>query len=463
MHLISNSTYKNVNENPCSMCMPMGGILPYKGIEGAMVIIHGSQGCSTYMRRHMAEHYNEPIDVGSSSLNEKGTVYGGEKNLKSGLKNLIKVYQPKLVGVLTTCLAETIGEDVERITFDFSKESVDNSVLIVPGSTPGYGGTHFEGYFATLKAIVKHVTKPSEQHRKINIIVPNVSPADIRELKRMLNVIGIAYTIFPDISETLDRPYEKAYKKIADGGTKIADIERMSGAMATIQFGATVDRPISPGHYLEETFGVRLYNLPIPTGIAATDLFLETINEITGIHVPQSIKDERGRLFDGMIDSHKYNGEGKAVIFGEPEQVYAVTKVCLENGIAPKVVATGSKTAALTRLLEPFFEQLDTEHEAIRVIQETDFSVVRKYSEEAQVNIAIGHSDGRYLTEKAGIPLVRHGFPIHDRVGGQRLLSVGYTGTMMLLDRITNTLLEQKLSGYRDNMFTTYYGNSFAK
>ncbi len=476
MRLITNNAYKNVNENPCSMCMPMGGILPYKGIEGAMVLLHGSQGCSTYMRRHMAEHFNEPIDVGSSSLNEKGTVYGGEKNLKLGLMNLIKVYQPKLIGVLTTCLAETIGEDVERICSEFARENPHISTTLVAGSTPGYGGTHFEGYFATLTSIVKSVVKPvtkpvarlavdpaiqqivesADRDRQINLIVPNISPADIRELKRILDSIGVIYTVFPDISETLDRPYEKTYTKIATGGTKLEDIQNMSGAAATIQFGVTVDRAMSPGAYLEEQFGVKLYNLPIPTGIEATDGFLDAVGEITGLEIPKSIINERGRLLDGMIDSHKYNAEGRAVVFGEPEQVLAVTRLCIENGIAPNVIATGSKTDTLASLLEADLRKMNYES---RIIQETDFSNVRKHCLEANVNLAIGHSDGRYLTEKAGIPLVRHGFPIHDRVGGQRLLSVGYTGTMMMLDRITNTLLERKLSQYRDTMFETYFAN----
>jgi len=99
--------------------MPMGGILPFKGVEGGMVLLHGSQGCATYMRRHMAEHFNEPVDVASSSLNEKGTVYGGEASLKQGLDNLIKLYNPGIIGVLTTCLAETIGEDTARITAEY--------------------------------------------------------------------------------------------------------------------------------------------------------------------------------------------------------------------------------------------------------------------------------------------------------------------------------------------------------
>jgi nitrogenase molybdenum-iron protein NifN len=63
----------------------------------------------------MTGHYNEPVDIGSSSLSEEGTVYGGEKNLKKGLSNIIKVYNPDKIGVATTCLAETIGEDIKRM------------------------------------------------------------------------------------------------------------------------------------------------------------------------------------------------------------------------------------------------------------------------------------------------------------------------------------------------------------
>jgi nitrogenase molybdenum-iron protein NifN len=42
------------------------------------------------------------------------------------------------------------------------------------------------------------------------------------------------------------------------------------------------------------------------------------------------------------------------------------------------------------------------------------------------------------------IPLIRVGFPIHDRVGAQRILMMGYRGAMSMIDRITNTILETK-------------------
>jgi len=450
----NHANYRNVNENPCNMCMPMGGILALKGIEQSMVIVHGSQGCSTYMRRHIAEHFNEPVDVGSSSLNEKGTIYGGEKNLRLAFDNIIKVYHPKLIGIVTTCLAETIGEDIERITSQYLIDKGLEGFPIITASTPGYGGSHFEGYFLTLKRVIMQLTGPTEKNNKINIIIPNMSPADIRELKRILELMKIEYILCPDFSDTLDRPFSKPYTKMSQHGTKLADIKTMGGALATIQMGVTIDDNISPGKYLEDEYGVPLYNLAIPIGMENTDIFLNTLVKITGNLIPESLRMERGRLLDGMIDSHKYNFSGRSVIFGEPEMVYAVAKTCLENGVHPAVIATGSQVGRLNELLVAALADAALQS---NILIETDFAHILAASQAANVNIAIGPSDGRYLTEKGEIPLVRLGFPIHDRVGGQRLLSLGYNGTMMLLDRITNTLLENKYKTYRSSMYEKYY------
>lgn len=298
------------------------------------------------------------------------------------------------------------------------------------------------------------LTEAAEKNNKINIIIPNISPADIREIKRMLALMQIEYVLYPDFSDTLDRPFAKPYTKMSNGGTKITEIRSMGGAAATIQMGITIEDGISPGKYLEEEFGVPLYNIAIPMGVESTDAFINTLVEITGKKVPESIKQERGRLLDGMIDSHKYNFQGRSVIFGEPEMVYGVTKICAENGVFPAVVATGSQIGKFNQLVTAAVAECPEES---KILIETDFSHILAASKEGKVNIAIGPSDGRYLTEKGDIPLVRLGFPIHDRVGGQRLLSVGYTGTMMLLDRITNTLLENKYKSYRSSMYEEFY------
>jgi nitrogenase molybdenum-iron protein NifN len=36
------------------------------------------------------------------------------------------------------------------------------------------------------------------------------------------------------------------------------------------------------------------------------------------------------------------------------------------------------------------------------------------------------------------------GFPVHDRIGGQRILHLGYHGAQQLFDSIANTFIEKK-------------------
>ena len=58
-----------------------------------------------------------------------------------------------------------------------------------------------------------------------------------------------------------------------------------------------------------------------------------------------------------------------------------------------------------------------------------------------QPDLLIGNSKGYTLSRRLGVPLVRIGFPIHDRIGGARLQHLGYVGTQQLFDRIVNTLI----------------------
>jgi nitrogenase molybdenum-iron protein NifN len=447
MTLVSaGSTVRQVNENQCQSCMPLGAIIAFRGIAGAMSLVHGSQGCSTYMRLTTVEHFNEPVDIASSSLNEKQTIHGGEGNLKKALDNMRKVYAPSVVGVLTTCLAETMGEDLERILRDYAGERDLAGFDLIPVPTPSYGGSHTEGYWAATKAIIAHYARPTEPHRRINVIVPHISPADIREIQRVLVLMGLEFTLVPDYSLTLDRPYGGCYQKIPDGGTQPNDIAAMPGAPLTIQFGETCPDRLSPGLWLQQEYGVPLVSLPLPIGIGAMDQFVEILTKITGHALPGPLAMERGWLLDAMADAHKVCAEGRPVIYGEPELVYAQVRFALEMGSVPAVIATGSAESRLAVCLEPL---LPTGDERPVILEETDFAAIERETLAAGATIAIGHSGGRFLSERHGIPVVRAGFPVHDRLGGQRILSAGYAGTLAFLDRFANTLLEAKYATYR--------------
>lgn len=449
---------KSLTVNPCKMCMPMGAVHAFYGIARCMTLLHGSQGCSTYIRRHMATHYNEPVDIASSSMTEEGTVYGGEKNLINGIHNLCRLYNPDVVGIATTCLSETIGEDIKGIIKRYYELYPESKVKLIPVASGGYMGTQFEGYFRTLRSILMHVEMKKEKHNRINIITGMLSPSDVRILKDILSLFPVEYILLPDASDNLDGGYDKNYRRLPENGTTLEDISLMAGSRLTIELSLFCPAEDSPGEYLKEAYGVPLVRLSPPVGLRDTDAFIRLLSEISGVPVPERLNRERSRYLDAMIDSHKYNAEGRAVVFGEPDFVYSMVRLCCENGLMPVVSATGTSSPRLRELIHE--EVGKTAHalfdEKYAVIDKADFELIEELALKHKANMFIGSSDARRIEEKHGIPLVRCAFPVHDRVGGQRISTLGYSGSLSMLDSLTNTLLNIKEGSYRKELFKTY-------
>jgi nitrogenase molybdenum-iron protein NifN len=438
--------------NPCIMCQPMGAALAFKGIENTMILYHGSQGCSTYMRLHLAHHFREPVDIASSSLSERGAVYGGRENLKKGLRNVINRYNPKVIGVATTCLAETIGDDVPAIIREFKEEEgieddLEKDLIIIPVSTPSYGESHVSGYIKALDAVVREFTKKQEEEGKVKIpngklnliLAESLSPADIRELKEILEATAGNYIFLSDISETFDAPLRDELPKIAPGGTLLSEIADMQNSLASLGLGI-VSRNLAL-EYLEASYSVPGYSVPISIGLSNTDTFFTELGRILGCEIPEKYQKERGRLLDAMVDVHKYLYDVRAAVYGDPDQVLSLTTFMLELGMNPALVATGSKSTNFRAKIGQIFGKLRPDLKPV-ILDGIDFDSLNDAVRECSPEILIGNSNGKYIAKALDIPLVRVGFPIHDRVGAQRVLTVGYKGALELLDRITNAILE---------------------
>jgi len=455
------SALVELNTDPCKMCMPMGASMALSGIKNAMTILHGSQGCATYIRRHMATHYNEPVDIASSSLTEQGTVFGGEANLIKGMENLIRLYNPDVIGVSTTCLAETIGEDPDAIVRKFFEKNPESTVKVVTIPSPGYGGTHNEGYFAALRSIVEQLAGKhgfTVREKFINVITPLLSPADTRWLKSVLNSFGIGYVLLPDISDNLDGVTAKKYERLKGGGTPAERIAAMRDARLTIEFGDLIKPELSPGEYLKSSLGVPLIRLPLPIGIRNTRMFYEKLCSISGKPMPEELIQAEGRYLDAMVDNHKYCAKARAAIFGEPDFVKSVVSLCCENGVVPGVIATGSVCPELIKLADEASACADNIFaESPVILDDTDFDAIERACVKNGINILIGSSDGRRIASKHGIELIRCAFPIHDRVGGARVRTLGYEGSLWLLDSIANAMLKRTEESFREELYDAYY------
>ena len=451
--------FTNLNVNPCKMCMPMGAVTAMYGIQKCMSILHGSQGCSTYIRRHMATHYNEPVDIASSSLTEQGTVFGGEKNLLCGLENLIRLYEPEMIGVATSCLAETIGEDVPAIIRKFYEQHPEyGHVKIFSLATPGYGGTQFEGYFRALRALVSQVEMEGTANHKINIITGPISPADTRFLKELLEGMGLDYILLPDLSENLDGGHQSSYKRLPQEGTSLRQIREMAGARYTIELSSFLEDAASPAVYLQEKYGVPWSRLHLPCGLQATDALIEKLEELGG-KITEKLLKARSRYLDALVDSHKYNALGRAAVFGEPDFVRAIVQLCAESGIVPVAAITGSVCHDFSQQLTPLLQKAASVQfvKLSEVQADADFETLERKIEETNANLMIGSSDGRRIAARKNLPLVRCAFPVHDHIGGQRIRMLGYEGSLQLLDQMTNHLIDAVEGNFRQELYEKYY------
>lgn len=429
--------------NACKLCKPLGACLAFRGVSGSVSFLHGSQGCATYMRRYIISHFNEPIDIASSALGEKHAVYGGAANLKQGLDNVTAKYRPKLIGIATTCLTETIGDDVKMILSEYRRDwrGEGEPPLLVAVSTPSYSGTHMEGFHVAVRGLVEALSKGGPRNGTVNILPGLVSPADLRHLKGIMAAFALKGTILPDISDTLDGPALADCPLIPEGGTTIEEIKGMGCAAATIEFGLTLPDDTG-GTSLEKCCQVGNHRLPMPLGIRATERFLKLLADLSGRPLPDSLQASKGRLIDALVDGHKYLAGKTAVLYGEEDLVVGMAGFLAEIGVRPVLCASGGQSGHFKAAIAAVLEGLPGE--SPEVFEGMDFYEIAERAEALKPDLIVGHSKGYSLARKLAIPLIRVGFPIHDRIGGQRILHLGYEGAQQLFDLIVNELIRAK-------------------
>lgn len=429
--------------NACKLCAPLGACLAFRGIEGCLPFLHGSQGCATYIRRYMISHFREPMDIASSSFGEESVVFGGKKNLFDGLKHVIESYHPKVIGIATTCLAETIGDDVGMFLKEFIATNRKDMALpyILHASTPSYAGTHADGYLWAVRAIVDQLAVDGPNEKFTGLFPGMVSPADLRHLREIMTDFGMRFTILPDFSDPLDGPAWDDYHRIPFGGTPLKKISRLGRASAVIELGATITDALSAAKLVDEKFSTAAFRIGLPIGIRQTDAFFEVLKRISGRPIPHKYAGERERLIDAYVDGHKYTSGKTAIIFGEEDFVVGLAGFVSEFGIKPILCASGGKSGNLEACVRAAAPEMDP---AAPILEGTDFAEIETAAQRLKPDLLIGNSKGFSLSRKAGIPLIRVGFPIHDRVSGPRILHLGYRGAQRLFDTIVDKLMEMK-------------------
>jgi len=73
-----------------------------------------------------------------------------------------------------------------------------------------------------------------------------------------------------------------------------------------------------------------------------------------------------------------------------------------------------------------------------------DMFLMHQWIKNESVDLLIGNTYGKYIARDEDIPLIRHGFPVLDRVGHQHFPTVGYRGAIRLIEQFLSAILDRQ-------------------
>ncbi len=410
--------------NPQKNSPALGATMAYLGIDNMLGLLHGAQGCSTFIRLQLSRHYKESIALNATAMSEDTAIFGGWENLKKGITRVIEKFGPTVVGVMTTGLTETMGDDVRSAIHQFREEHPEHeAVPIIWASTPDYCGSLQEGYAAAVEAIVTSLPQGGTPVAgQVNLLPgAHLTPADVEELRELIESFGLTVLTIPDISNAMDGHIDDVVSPLSTGGIPVDDIRKAGRSVATLYVG---DSLAKAGLKLREQFGIPAYGFSSLTGLAESDRFMEALSSISGRPIPEKHRRWRSRLMDAMVDSHYQFGTKKVAIALESDNLKTLTGFLAGMGCEIQAALSATRTRGLDRLpCDNVFvgdlEDLETAAQG--------------------ADLLVANSNGRQAAGKLKIGAhLRAGLPVFDRLGAHQKVWVGYRGTLNLVFETAN-------------------------
>ena len=435
---------KFVAVNPLKQSPPLGAALAFLGLKGIVPLFHGSQGCTAFAKVLLVRHFREAIPLATTAMTEVSTILGGEENIEQAILTLVEKAQPELLGLLTTGLTETRGDDMDGILKSIRKRHPElDSLPIIFVSTPDYKGSLQDGFAAAVNSIVAtdYGTPASvgangrSPLQQVTILAGSLlAPGDVEEIKEIIEAFGLKPLVIPDLSGSVDGHLDDDYNSKTPGGTSLEQLQQLERSLFTIAIGESM-RPAA--EILKQRFGTNYQVLPRLAGLEATDKFLWLLAQIANYknnndwqfnpQIPAKYQRQRRQLQDAILDTHFYLGGKKVSLALEPDLLYQTSWLLNEMGAEIQAAVTTTKSPILKEL--PF--------DSVTLGDLEDLEDLATGSD-----LIITNSQGRSLADKLRIPLYRMGYPIYDRLGNGSRCLVGYRGTMQFLFDLGNIFIE---------------------
>jgi nitrogenase molybdenum-cofactor synthesis protein NifE len=415
---------KPATVNPQKNSPALGATLAYLGVDRMLGLLHGAQGCSTFIRLQLSRHFKESIALNSTAMSEDAAIFGGWENLKRGLARAVEKFRPGVVGVMTSGLTETMGDDVRSAVAQFREERPDLAAIpVVWASTPDYCGSLQEGYAAAVEAILGTLAQGGERiPDQVNLLPgAHLTPADVEEVKSLVDAFGLEVLAIPDVANALDGHIDDEVSPLSTGGIPVEDVRRAGRSAATIYVGDSLAKAALA---LRTSFGVPAYGFTSLTGLAEVDRLVATLSAITGREVPGTLRRWRSRLMDAMADSHYQLGGKKVALALEADALKSMTRFLAGMGCEIQAAVAATRTRGL--------DALPCENVFVGDLEDLEGAA-------KGADLLVASSNGRQAAAKLGVKAhLRAGLPVFDRLGAHAKVWAGYRGTMNLVFEVAN-------------------------
>jgi nitrogenase molybdenum-iron protein NifN len=423
---------KACSVNPLKMSQPIGGALAFMGLRGAMPLLHGSQGCTSFGLVLFTRHFKEAIPMQTTAMSEVATVLGGYDNVEQAVLNIYNRTKPEIIGICSTGVTETKGDDVDGyIKLIREKNAAVANLPIVYVSTPDFKDAFQDGWEKTVTRIVETMVEaPKSVARrdptKINVLPGcHLTPGDLDELRTIIEDFGLEPTFLPDLAGSLDGHIPDDFTPTTIGGVGVEEISMMGQAGWTIAIGAQMRRAAEA---MQKKTGVPFRMFERLCGLEANDALMSFLTDISGRPAPMKYRRQRGQLVDAMLDGHFHIGGRKLAVGAEPDLLNEIGGLLTELGAQLLVAVTTTQS--------PVLERLPTEEVLIG-----DLEDLENLAKARDCDLMVTHSHGRQAASRLKIPFFRMGIPMFDRLGGGHQLMVGYRGGRDLIFDISNLLM----------------------
>jgi len=413
---------KPLQVNPFKLSSPMGATLAFLGVSECMPLMHGAQGCASFTKVLFTRHFNEPIAIQTTAVTDISAVLdGGDKQISEAVINITKKVTPKLIGLFSTGLTETKGDDLKGV----AKNLTDYKIVYV--NSPDYEGGLQDGFALSVKAMIEQLTfEQNSIDESKALIIPNVNftALEVEKLKEFVEGFGYKVLALPDISNSLDGYLGEKQGTISGGGISVEEIENLANSFVVITVGESV-RDVAKA-LISKNSNIKHIHTNSLNGLVAVDEFVEELLKIKKVEVPFKIKRWRARLQDAMLDAHFIVGRAKVALAGEADYIYGVAKALAEVGAEISLAVSSTDSEILKEfnceVLVGDFEDIENR--------------VDKF------NLLIGNSHAEKLAHKHHKTLILRGYPNYEEIGVLLKSDILYEGSCNFLFEVANSLIK---------------------